>query len=235
MTTHEIRYYIEHDSGAAPVRTAVHDNDTPADALHVAARYTDIQAKNYFNDNYVHPKAWRKVLEKYPRLKLCLAHFGGSEFSKGLGSSWVTEIIALTKEYPNVYTDIACWDIDECKDVLTELLISIEYAHLRKKLLFGTDWYMTLVALGGKPYKKFFEEAWDMFMEIPGGEELWGDCTFVNPFRFYGLFDKDKETGVRKLDNVVAALEKEECSSTALKRNLAFFNRLEEEYASKVK
>lgn len=34
--------------------------------------------KDWFYDNFVSPEAWKKqVLEKYPKLKLCLAHFGG--------------------------------------------------------------------------------------------------------------------------------------------------------------
>lgn len=33
----------------------------------------------WFTHHYVSPQAWKKVLAKYPKLKLCLAHFGDSE------------------------------------------------------------------------------------------------------------------------------------------------------------
>jgi hypothetical protein len=57
----------------------------------------------------------------------------------------ITEILALTEEFPNVYTDFSCWNMCDCKATLTELLTSLKYVHIREKLFFGTDWYMTLV------------------------------------------------------------------------------------------
>lgn len=233
MTTHELKYFMEHDTGRTmyqnqPAHSSEH-SIAQQDATTVEIDNEEIAIK-YFYDNYVHPKAWRKVLEKYPKLKLCLAHFGGDEFKKGLSSTWVTEIIALTEEFPNVYTDLSCWDMDDCKQTLRELLTVIKYKHIRSKLLFGTDWYMTLVALGGKSYKSFCEDAWEAFMDIPDGEKLWLNCTFLNPFTFYGLYEKDPQTGTRKIDNIAAKLEDEECDSATLQQNLKFFNRLEKEY-----
>ena len=77
-------------------------------------------ATEYFENNFVSPKAWKKVLddegtiegEKEPvalnKLRLCLAHFGGP---KKPGPEWSQQIIdmILTKDnkYPNLYTDIS--------------------------------------------------------------------------------------------------------------------------------
>jgi predicted TIM-barrel fold metal-dependent hydrolase len=227
MTTHELQYFLEHDSRQSRYPAA--NPLTPTDATTVAIDDEET-AIHHFYDNYVHPKAWRKVLQKYPNLKLCLAHFGGDEFKKGLSSSWVTEILALTEEFPNVYTDFSCWDMADCKKTLGDLLTSVKHSPLRYKLIFGTDWYMTLVALGGKSYRSFSEDAWEAFMEIPDGERLWVNCTFLNPFTFYGFYDKDEQTGVSKLENIVAALNKEECDETTLKQNHSFFKRLQREY-----
>jgi len=232
MTTHELRYFMEHDSGKIPYseRSVSSGSDSfAADATNHSDN-TDEMVIKYFYDNYVHPKAWRKVLEKFPKLKLCLAHFGGDEFRKGLKSTWVSEIIALTKEYQNVYTDISCWDMDNNKEVFSELMINSEYSHLHNKLLFGTDWYMTLVALGGKNYKSFCEDAWVAFNELPGGEKLWIKCTFVNPFDFYGFYELDSGTNIMKLDNIVGALNREICNKDELEKNQDHFKRLKKVY-----
>jgi predicted TIM-barrel fold metal-dependent hydrolase len=233
MTTHELKYFMDHDSGRSPYQSqsqySVSISAAPVDASTVAVD-TEEMAIRHFYDNYVHPKAWRNVLQKYPKLKLCLAHFGGDEFKNGLNSTWVTEILALTEEFPNVYTDFSCWNMDDCKETLADLLTSLKYKHIREKLIFGTDWYMTLVALGGKSYKSFCEDAWEAFMEIPGGEKLWVNCTFLNPFIFYGFYDKDPQTGVSKLENISAALDAAKCDRTKLQDNRAFFKRLQKEY-----
>jgi hypothetical protein len=74
-------------------------------------------AKKYFEDNFVSPKAWEKVLnatvelkdgapQSLNRLRLCLAHFGGPK-----GLEWSQQIIEMiTREdnaYPHLYTDIS--------------------------------------------------------------------------------------------------------------------------------
>lgn len=231
MTTHELRYFMENASGRSGYDKTVDSGSDSfaADAVKVTEN-TEEMAIHYFYDNYVHPKTWRKVLEKYPKLKLCLAHFGGDEFRKGLKSTWVSEIIALTKEFQNVYTDISCWDMDNNKDVFSELMINREYSHLHDKLLFGTDWYMTLVALGGKNYRSFCEDAWEAFNELPGGEKLWIKCTFVNPFDFYGFYESDPGTNIMKLDNIVRALNEKKCNTNELEKNHDHFKRLKKVY-----
>ncbi len=64
----------------------------------------------YFNDHFVAPDAWRKVLDATVNgrplkdLRLCLAHFGGNT---DLGKVWGKQIIKMLKDYPNVYADIS--------------------------------------------------------------------------------------------------------------------------------
>jgi predicted TIM-barrel fold metal-dependent hydrolase len=233
MTTHEIRYFVEHDSSKPaflnPHLGSVESSSVPTDATAVAADPEET-AIRYFYDNYVHPKAWRKVLEKFRNLKLCLAHFGGDEFKDGLKSSWVTEIIALTKEFPNVYTDLSCWDMEANKKVFLDLMMNKQYSHLHDKLLFGTDWYMTLVALGGKNYRKFCDDAWQAFGELPDGQKLWIKCTFLNPVDFYGFYEKDTSSNLTKLDNIAGALDAANCKKNISKENLGHFKRLQKEY-----
>ena len=79
--------------------------------------------KTYFQDNFVSPKAWEKVLEAKVELKgkdpvrlhtlrLCLAHFGGPTKP---GPEWSQQIIDMitSNKYPNLYTDISSSFADE--------------------------------------------------------------------------------------------------------------------------
>jgi predicted TIM-barrel fold metal-dependent hydrolase len=222
MLTHEREFYIQYDGKEPQPET---DERMPA-----ATKKQLFTPETYFLRNYVHPRAWREVLIRFPRLKLCLAHFGGDEWKHGLKSDWITEIIALIKEYKNVYTDFSCWDLDDCKKTFAQVLADSQYSHLKEKILFGTDWYMTLVALGGKSYRKFCEELWEFFSEIPDGKELWQRFTFINPFTFYGFFDKKEGAQTDKLDHLVAALVAKDCNEDRLKDSLASFRRIQREY-----
>jgi predicted TIM-barrel fold metal-dependent hydrolase len=228
--THELKLYREYDSGVPQYRINPSSSSSkPADASYVSGDNQNIAMK-YFWDNYVHPLEWRKVLQKFPKLRLCLAHFGGDEWKKGPESDWITEIVALTKEYPNVYTDFACWDLDYAKESFAQILKNRRYSHLRDKILFGTDWYMTLLVLDGKSYKSFCEEFMEFFLELPDGKELWQRFTFINPFRFYGFFDKKEGEQRDKLDNLAAALELNDCKRDRMKDNYACLRRVQKEY-----
>ncbi len=80
-------------------------------------------ANKYFEENFVSPKAWEKVLNasveledkkllSLNSLRLCLAHFGGPK-----ALAWSRQIIEMiTREdnaYPNLYTDISSSFADE--------------------------------------------------------------------------------------------------------------------------
>ncbi|MBS3772446.1 MAG: amidohydrolase family protein, partial [Bacteroidales bacterium] len=222
MSTHEMKLYMQYDGRDRKPAT---DEEMPEET-----RKRLFSPEGYFWTNYVHPRAWREVLFRFPKLKLCLAHFGGDEWKRGLDSDWITEIIALTKEYSNVYTDFSCWDIHKAKESFAQVLGNRQNAHLKNKILFGTDWYMTLLALGGKSYKKFCEEFWEFFQGIPDGKDLWQRFTFLNPFTFYGFFDKKDGAQGDKLDNLVAALKKNECDKDKLNDNYPCIRRVQKEY-----
>jgi hypothetical protein len=222
MLTHEREFYIQYDGKEPRPET---DEPMPA-----ATKKQLFTPETYFLRNYVHPRAWREVLIRYPKLRLCLAHFGGKEWKHGLKSDWITEIIALTKEYTNVYTDLSCWDLDDGKKTFAQVLSDKQYSHLKDKILFGTDWYMTLLVLGEKSYTKYCEEFYEYFLEIPDGKELWQRFTFTNPFTFYGFFDKNMSTQTDKLDNLVAALKAKKCKQTKLQENLDSLRRIQKEF-----
>ncbi len=172
---------------------------------------------DYFFKNYVHPEEWREVLRYFPDLQLCLAHFGGDEWRRGkieewqtdgVQSEWIKSIIDLTKEYANVYTDISCFNLDDTLEhgdgtvqdslrVVLEQLDDKRYYHLRHKIIFGTDWYLTMlnVTKGGdygnycRKIKKFLDSI---------DRTLWIRFTLVNPWEFYGFGNSDKLEQMKK-------------------------------------
>ena len=183
-----------------------HPNDSDEDRKQRFAKPRNVlgatvyDAAEYFNENYVAPEAWRKVLDATVKgralkdLRLCLAHFGGNT---ELGRLWGKQIIKMMKDYPNVYADISSsfangkfrnYFIEEIlkKDPDRELI--------KDRILFGTDWYLTL--LDGMNYVEYCQKARDA---LKFDSSLWFRFTQYNPCRFYRL-DEEIE---RLWENIV--------------------------------
>lgn len=198
MTTHEAKFYHLLDNA---------DLSKPPDRL-VSCTYDPCTPMGNFFDEYVHPKNWRPVLMKYPKLKLCLAHFGGAEWDKiGLASDWVEEITNLCDpkivqgynakgevHFENVYTDLSCYNLGRSSvkknviELFREMKISRRYWHLQDKVIFGVDWYLSLVT-GAPEYRKYVELFFNCMDEFD--EWQWYRSTLVNPATFYGLDNQD--------------------------------------------
>lgn len=102
--------------------------------------------KSKRNELFTNPKNWIPVLERYNKLYLNLAHFGGymewNKFIKGNSSTWVDHIISLVTKYDNVYTDVSYTLFNpDYFDKLGKLINS----PIGNKILFGTDFYMVQV------------------------------------------------------------------------------------------
>ncbi len=113
-----------------------------------------------FARNFSNPANYEYVIEKFPRLKICLAHFGGGEeWDKYLENhwppaevkrridgketripiSWFTTIIEMMEKYPHLYADIAYTAHEERFLPLIKVLLNTK---LREKILYGSDCYM---------------------------------------------------------------------------------------------
>jgi predicted TIM-barrel fold metal-dependent hydrolase len=107
-----------------------------------------------------HPENYRPVLEKYPRLKLCLAHLGGADevirsvpanldkhkpdYPPYLGPNWYREVIALMTDYGNVYSDISYTLSDKkALQIILDTFRSATHKDLINRLMYGTDFYLT--------------------------------------------------------------------------------------------
>jgi predicted TIM-barrel fold metal-dependent hydrolase len=206
MTTHEIMYYKEYYTRQASkyqYRRSSADNVDEDEAdehiYHSNNKEAILEAEQWFYQNHVHPSAWRNVLEKFPKLKLCLAHFGGDLWKKyGSEHDWIQETIRLLTEkdgsgeyrFPNVYTDIACWNISRgrVQDAFREVLKKVP--ELKKRLLFGSDWHMITIVSPFDSYDDYCEK-WKQYLDEID-DKLWVRITLVNAFKFYGLSDGAK-------------------------------------------
>lgn len=102
---------------------------------------------------FTHPQNYIPILEKYPKLKICFGHFGGSDemlgekskvMSQGLDQyNWhefILNLIVNRPDFENVYTDIS-YTLSELK--IFNKLKSYFETNAANKILFGTDFYMT--------------------------------------------------------------------------------------------
>ena len=131
---------------SSPVMPAIRDRV----ARYLAHPKARADAK-YWGNALLHPQNYEPVLEKYPHLKLCLAHFGGddqilSEAHKvqqwGIDpDNWHQEVVGLMQVWPNVWTDISytLYKAEALRRILPLLA-----GPLGDRVLFGTDYYMTL-------------------------------------------------------------------------------------------
>ena len=131
---------------------------------------------------------WKKVLADYPELTLNFAHFGAE--SKSEKREWRNAVIALTQQYPNVYTDISCNDAntgyyDEIENLfhhdpkkVQKYSPPIPNPELYKKMLFGSDFSINLLASKVDSYNEYLKAFSDA--EVSHKEDL---CE-KNPERF---------------------------------------------------
>ena len=125
---------------------------------------TSIHKNNHYWCNvFGHPDNYRLILSKYPKLKICLAHLGGSnevirsqaadksdkDYPSYLQDNWFVEVVQLMKDFTNVYSDISYTLSDKnAMDIITKifsdkLLVDLNANPLINKLMYGTDFYLT--------------------------------------------------------------------------------------------
>lgn len=131
------------------------------------------------------PQFWGLVVEEFPNIRLCLAHFG--DFEQGLvpksklSDTWEWQIAKMISSKPerNIYADIsylhsALIDTND-DDVVPRTEAQRMFGNtlqefgegLKKKLVYGTDWSM----LGVEPKFRangstYDNKAWDFLMGI---------------------------------------------------------------------
>ena len=103
---------------------------------------------------FLNPRNYIPVLNRFKNLKVCFAHFGGDDEIMGVkqkltgkgidNDNFHTLIKNLMAAYPNVYTDISYTLFNTKNEVYDPIIASIDSEAIGKRVLFGTDYYMTL-------------------------------------------------------------------------------------------
>jgi predicted TIM-barrel fold metal-dependent hydrolase len=109
----------------------------------------EVEKGYFFSD----PARWIPVLQRFPKLRLNLAHFGGDEewkrFIAKEPDTWVHRIVSMMEDYERVYTDVSfLLHLTEKRasgflETFEELLG--EKALVRNRTLYGSDFYMVLI------------------------------------------------------------------------------------------
>jgi len=139
-------------------------------------------------DLVTRPDACLPVLDAFPKLRFCLAHFGGDQdwhsyLAEGFdpldpearNANWLARIIDLIRSgaYPNLYTDIS-YTIFQFSEFMPLLRLFLEDGRLREKILFGSDFYMTR-------QKKLSEKAISIGLRDALGEDGFRQIAETNP------------------------------------------------------
>ena len=102
-----------------------------------------------FAKNWTNPDNYKILLERYPKLKICFGHFGGSTAWKNYYNhtteeeykqTWFYKIKELLLKYPNAYADVSYTLADA--DLLPVLNLLMTDDRINGKILFGSDFYM---------------------------------------------------------------------------------------------
>jgi len=151
---------------------------------------------------FSHPSNYEAILTKFPKLRLCLAHFGGSsEWDKQLKSktdragddrSWVRWICDLIRDgaYPNLYTDISYLIFQSAGQgihvtYMDYLKVLLDNPRLQGHVLFGSDYYMV-------EQEPMTEKEVSIALRSHLGEDLFFQIAHHNPRRWLGM-----ESGAR--------------------------------------
>lgn len=140
----------------------------------------------FFTDIYTDPDNYEYLLKDFPKLKINLAHFGGSdEWDKYLQNSidedgelsWYLKVRELIRKHPNVYTDVSYTMYK--KDLLPLLKLTLEDETINKKILFGTDYYMV--------EQELTEKQFSINLRASIGEEKYRLIAEKNPIPFLNM------------------------------------------------
>ncbi|MBU2652313.1 MAG: amidohydrolase [Bacteroidetes bacterium] len=95
---------------------------------------------------FTHPLNYLSLIAKFPDLRICFAHFGSEYYWERYMShpeeegNWFNIIRSLMEEYDNFYADISFTLNNPSFFPLLKIMLANE--KLRKKILFGSDYYM---------------------------------------------------------------------------------------------
>jgi len=144
--------------------------------------YNDKMNKAELCGQFTHPRNYIPILEKYPNINICLAHWGSEkswkeyiENPKNL-ENWFYVIKEMIQKYPNLYTDIS-FTLNST-EYFSVLKVFLQNDKIRPKVLFGSDYYMVEIKTSEKKF------CFDLRSYL--GEDLFKEIAYINPRRYLG-------------------------------------------------
>ncbi len=131
---------------------------------------------------FTSPNQWKRVVDKFPGLRLSLGHFGGHWLEPE--RSWLGEAIKLMEDHPNVFADVSYHHEGleghtgrAYAAILRDEVMANE--KIRDRVMFGTDWPMGRHTWTMKEYVDLFLHKYQD-LEEPDIEAL----VYANAMRF---------------------------------------------------
>jgi len=131
---------------------------------------------------FTYPGNFKHVVKKFPKLRICFGHFGSQYYwdkfihHPGEKDNWMRVIRDMCIKYDNFYTDISFTMADMKYFSLLKVLLADQ--KLRKKILFGSDYYM--VEVGSN------ERRFGLDLRAYLGEDYFNSIAIENPKAFLG-------------------------------------------------
>jgi predicted TIM-barrel fold metal-dependent hydrolase len=142
--------------------------------------------KRQFSDHYTHPDNYTCLLDDFPLLKICFAHFGGDAQCKkyyksndpsDIENNWLVKVFRLIKKYRNVYADISYAAADF--DLLALFNALLHDPSNKHKMLFGSDFYMSNLERN--------ERWFSMNVRMHLGEESYLQIAHTNALKYLNI------------------------------------------------
>jgi predicted TIM-barrel fold metal-dependent hydrolase len=201
--------------------------DAELDRLYAFCTGNNVPIMAHTSDSYgsakdygkrANPAAWVKVLEKYPALRINLAHFGG--FNRGgtrenaeQSWGWAIGRAFAAAATPNVYADISFFSevlhrSDEQRRYVIWLFKTFveRFPSAAQRLIYGSDWTMVgyadgfpARAIAGHEKDQLYPDIVADFLrrDVGFSASQIDDVMFRNAVRFMGLGQDQKAQGTR--------------------------------------
>jgi predicted TIM-barrel fold metal-dependent hydrolase len=141
---------------------------------------------------FTDPDAYVPLLERHPRLRICLAHFGGAGDWKSYidhpwygdsataDKSWLAKILEMIRsgKYPNLWTDVS-YTLFANDEYVYFLKVLLQDPSVSRRVLFGSDFYVVENA-------ELEERRRSVRLRAVIGEELFRALAQDNPREFLG-------------------------------------------------
>jgi len=143
------------------------------------------------------PSGWEAVLREFPRLRLCLGHFGhmdglGDDDTLAACSAWMRRCGVLMQRYPNVYADMSSSPLpyragfrDRYMALLGETFA--RFPRTRLRLAYGSDFWLSKL----QPNSEFAVDAFHDSLSGAFEPALVSDLMGANALRYLGILGDD--------------------------------------------